>query len=435
MTTRTPAKRRLNRRALFADLGYEPHPGQWKVHRSSASRRILTCGVRWGKTTCAAMEGLAAALEPAKYSVGWVVAPTYDLADRVFREMQLVVFEHLRHRVISMKENDRRLLLRNMSGGVSEIRGKTADNPVSLLGEGLDWVIVDEAARLKPVIWESHLSQRLIDKKGWALLISTPRGKGYLYDLFRRGKSEDSDYVSWNSPSWENPHLDREVIEAERSRLPERVFSQEYGAQFVEGSGSVFRNVRECATGNLLQPVPQTVYYAGLDLAKVEDFTVCTILDKQRRVAFVDRFNRIDWSVQVKRVKAALDKYQRARVNCDVTGVGDPVYEALRAAGCRAEPYPFTQRSKAALVDNLAMLLEGNQITLPRPELCPELIDELEAFEYSVTERGTTRSSAPSGMHDDCVMSLALAAWLIRPTRRRITVLSLPGRPGRFSGW
>ena len=77
-------------------------------------------------------------------------------------------------------------MIRNLGGGLSEIRAKTADNPVSLLGEGLDWLIVDEAAQLKPAIWNSFLSQRLIDKQGWALLISTPRGKGWFYDAWLR---------------------------------------------------------------------------------------------------------------------------------------------------------------------------------------------------------------------------------------------------------
>ena len=95
-----------------------------------------------------------------------------------------------------MKDNEKRLILRNMAGGLSEIRGKSADNPVSLLGEGLDWVIVDEAARLKPSIWEGHLSQRLIDKHGWALLISTPGGKGYFYDLYGSSHLAGS---SWNN--------------------------------------------------------------------------------------------------------------------------------------------------------------------------------------------------------------------------------------------
>jgi hypothetical protein len=56
------------------------------------------------------------------------------------------------------------------------------------------------------------------------------------------------------------------------------------------------------------------------------------------------------------------------------------------------------------------MMLEHQKLTLPRPELWPEGIDELEAYEYSVTDSGTLRSSAPGGQHDDCVMALALAA-------------------------
>lgn len=169
-TNRCPMPRRLavDKDALFRMLGYKPHAGQTEIHRSSAPRRIVACGVRWGKTLCAAMEGIAAALEPRDRSVGWICAPTYDLADRVFREIQLVIVTHLRHRVITMRENDRKIVLRNLGGGISEIRAKSADNPVSLLGEGLDWLIVDEASRLKPTIWQSHLSQRLIDKQGWA---------------------------------------------------------------------------------------------------------------------------------------------------------------------------------------------------------------------------------------------------------------------------
>jgi hypothetical protein len=410
---------RFDKEAFFEMVGYEPHPGQLVIHRSRASRRIVACGVRFGKTRCAAMEALAQAMAPAQHSIGWIVAPTYDLCDRVFRELQVVVLEHLKHRIISMRESDRRIVLRNMSGGESEIKAKSADNPVSLLGEGLDWLVVDEASRLKPNIWQSHLSQRLIDKHGWALLISTPRGKGYFYDLYRRGKGpdRDPDFESWNMPSSSNPLLDLSMIEAERGRLPERVFAQEYLAHFTEGAGAVFRNARECAVGDLTGPIDGERYYAGLDLAKVEDFTVFTVLDKRGVVRFIDRFHRMDWAVQVARIQGSARRYNKACILCDVTGVGDPIYEMLSRAGLYIDPYPFTAQSKSQLIENLTMMLEERQLVLPRIELFPELIEELEAFEYSVTESGHTRTSAPSGQHDDCVMSLALAAWQIRPSR------------------
>ena len=410
-STETEVERQFDKRAMFASLDYEPHPAQLEIHMSTAKRRVVASGVRAGKTKCAAMEGLAAALEPAERSVGWVVAPTYDLAERVYRQVVITAGTHLKHRIVSCKEHEKLLLLRNMAGGVSEIRAKSADNPVSLLGEGLDWLVVDEAARLKPIVWESHLSQRLIDKKGWALLISTPHGKGWFYDLFRRGLGADPDVRSWNFPSWANPHLDRAVIERERAKLPERVFRQEYEAEFLEGSGSVFRNIRECAIGELREPEQGATYYAGLDLAKVNDHTVIVIMNTKREVVFVDRFHRLDWSVQVGRIQAATERYHEARILCDTTGSGEPIYESLREAGCHVRAYPFTQASKTALVNNLALMLEKREIVLPRPELWPVGIDELEAFEYSVTDAGTVRTGAPYGAHDDTVIALALAAW------------------------
>ncbi|MDF1800317.1 MAG: terminase family protein, partial [Planctomycetota bacterium] len=197
----------LDKPAFFRDIGYEPHPGQQLVHDSRASRRVVACGVRFGKSVCAAMEGLAAAMEPSKRSCGWVVAPTYDLAQKVFREILFVASEKLEHRIVKVQEGAKLIVLRNAAGGLSEIRAKSADNAVSLLGEGLDWLICDEAARLRPDIWEAYLSQRLLDKRGWALLISTPKGRGFFYDLFRDGQGRDPAFESWNLPSATNPLL------------------------------------------------------------------------------------------------------------------------------------------------------------------------------------------------------------------------------------
>jgi len=231
---KTSSSLHLRKRELFGYLGYEPHPGQVEVHRSRAPRRILACGVRWGKSTCAAMEAVAALMVPRERSIGWVVAPSYDLTERIFGRVREVVEGRLAHRVQEVNPRDRRIVIRNLLGGVSELRGKSADQPVSLLGEGLDWLVVDEAARLSEEVWTRHLSQRLIDRKGWALLLSTPRGADWFYHLYRRGLSgRDPDYAAWAKPSWDNPMVDRALIEAEWPRLPAGVFEQEYAARFL----------------------------------------------------------------------------------------------------------------------------------------------------------------------------------------------------------
>jgi hypothetical protein len=406
-------KPRLNKRALFELLHYEPHPGQLAIHNSRAPLRVVACGVRWGKTMCAAMEVIAAAMQPAEHSVVWCIGPTYDLAERVFSKVALTVATHLPHRIVKLSEHDQRLILRNMAGGLSEVRGKSAENPVSLLGEGLDYVVMDECSRTHERVWLSHVSQRLVDKKGSALLISTPKGRGWFYDAWRRGQGDDPECQSWNQPSWTNPLLDAEHIEAQRGLLPERVFRQEYGAEFIEGAGAVFRNVRERALGEWQAARQGDTYSAGLDLAKVEDYTVISVLNQRREVVFVDRFHRLDWSLQITRLKAALDRYPCCYTLVDSTGAGEPVFEQLLRAGLRVQPYPFTAASKSNLVNNLSLALEQGAITLPKADLAPVLIDELESFEYSISDAGNTRMSAPSGVHDDCVMSLALALWQV----------------------
>jgi hypothetical protein len=63
----------------------------------------------------------------------------------MFGQIQVIANKHLKHRIIAVKDGERRILLRNMAGGESEIRAKSTDNPVSLLGEPLAASAEDEA--------------------------------------------------------------------------------------------------------------------------------------------------------------------------------------------------------------------------------------------------------------------------------------------------
>lgn len=60
------------------------------------------------------------------------------------------------------------------------------------------------------------------------------------------------------------------------------------------------------------------------------------------------------------------------------------------------------------LLNNLAMLLEQDKIQIPNDE---GLITELESFQYSLSPLGKIKVGVPEGMHDDRVISLALAVW------------------------
>ena len=234
MTTMTP-KVSLDKDALFRYVGYEPHEGQKRVHRSIALRRVVACGVRWGKTTVAVHEVLAAALAPNEGGVGWVVGPTFDSVDLILERTRDLSEQRFRHRLVDLDRRRRAITVKNLAGNDVVVIGKSADNTANLLGASVDWLVVDEAAQLRRDAWEEALSQRLIDVNGWALILSTPRGThSWFHDVYAMGKGDDPDVESWTGPSWENPRLDRAVIEKERRKLPEAVFASMYGGLFVE---------------------------------------------------------------------------------------------------------------------------------------------------------------------------------------------------------
>jgi len=100
-------------------------------------------------------------------------------------------------------------------------------------------------------------------------------------------------------------------------------------------------------------------------------------------------------------------------VLCDRTGVGDPLVEALQAAGVpHAEGVAFTPTLKQNLIENLALMLEQGRLQL-MPN--PDLLNELYHFEVEPTPRGERLRGAGNN-HDDLVVALALAAWALPNT-------------------
>jgi hypothetical protein len=227
-----PDRVRLRKGELFHWLNYTPHPAQSIVHASRARFRVMACGTRFGKTTVAVHECLAALLTPGDTRLGWLIAPTFDLGQRTFKRVVESLHVHFEHRIRTFDPRTHRIVVVNFGGGVSELRAKSADRPVSLLGEALDFVVMDECTKIRSDVWSEHASPRLLDRKGWALLLSTPDGPGWFYDQFRRAR-RDPEYAAWQFPTATNPYIAPELIEAERGRLAEDVFRAQFLAAFI----------------------------------------------------------------------------------------------------------------------------------------------------------------------------------------------------------
>ncbi len=204
-----------------------------------------------------------------------------------------------------------------------------------------------------------------------------------------------------------------EIEDAERI-LPANVFRELYLAEPSDDGGNPFglAAIKACiAPKSNAAPVVW-----GIDLAKHVDYTVAIGLDASGVVCGFERFQK-PWTETLATIANVVNG-KRALV--DSTGVGDPILEQLQRSGRGAfEGYGFTSPSKQKLMEGLAVAIQQQKIRYPDGVI----VNELESFEYEYTRTGV-RYSAPEGLHDDCVMALALAVEHLRAPRPFMRKLS-----------
>ncbi len=379
-----------------------PHPGQTAILDTCTRFNVVACGRRFGKTTLGINRLIGPALEG--YPVGWF-SPTYKYHAEAWREFVAIL------EPVIVRKNATAGLIELVTGGTLEFW--TLSDQDAGRSRKYKRIAIDEAARVKDLEdrWNKAIRPTLADMEGDADFYSTPRGQNFFWKCFLRGKDDAyPDWSCWQMPSMTNPHMPVSEFEALRKDVPERVYRQEILAEFLDDAGGVFRKVSDAVDRGrviVMGAIAGHQYSTGIDLARVEDFTVITTLDARGVQVYHERFNQISWERQISAIRSVLGLYPGPAV-LDSTGVGDPIFEALRKAGCRVQGYQFTNASKTELIDGLALALEMGHLRLMD---VPVQENELKAYEYTLTASRNVTMSAPEGMHDDCVIALALARW------------------------
>lgn len=388
-------------------IDFHPFELQNEIIHDNHRFKTINAGRRFGKTLLGAYLVAERLLIPD--SRIWIVAPTYPLTEKIWREVYSWFTTTSLAVDITKKVTTAKGSWRIETHNGSMVECKSADDPTGLIGEELDLLVIDEASRIKPIAWSEALRPTLTSRKGACVMISTPKGKNFFHQEFMKGKGVDETYRSWVAPSISNPHFPKEEWDLLKKQLGEDSpqFRQEFMAEFLDDMGAVFRNIKACIKGDFQEPVAGVRYVMGVDLAKSHDYTVCFVMrEDTRHVVHMDRFNNISYDMQIPRIVELSKRYNKAKILLDSTGVGDPVFDIMKTSGAHVEPFKFTNTSKEALVRGLMIALENEEISYPQIDT---LIAELEVFEYTIGSTGVFRYNAPEGFHDDCVMALALA--------------------------
>jgi len=217
---------------------YTPHANQKKVIASPARFKILRCGRRFGKTTFA-LNTLFLASILKENGTYWYVAPTYRQAKQIAWRMVLDLHRANNKKLFNKPPSIYDLNLQFNSGSYLELKG--SDNEDSLRGVGLDGVILDEYALMKPNVWEEIIRPTLLDKGGWAIFISTPKGYNHFYDLEESAKG-NKEWEIFHFTSYDNPINKKGEIDQIKEEITDEYFQQEYMASYVKFTGLIYKD-------------------------------------------------------------------------------------------------------------------------------------------------------------------------------------------------
>jgi hypothetical protein len=414
----------------------ELHAAQREIVDSTARFKVLICGRRFGKTAACIdilvnriMDGQSCAY----------FAPTFRMASEVWREMKNVLLPM----ISDGAENEWRLEFG--SGGLLECWSLSNQTAETVRGRKYHYVVIDEAALIPTGdIWHSAIRPLLTDYEGGALFASTPRGRNWLWPLFLQGQSRDyPDWESWRYPTAANPFIKGSEIAAARRGMPERYFQQEYEAMFLDDGGVVFRNIDAVCVNRphllsltftppqISDPLPLTpsplrsegeqekndsgfggygygeTYFFGVDWGKDHDFTCVSVMTREGKQVYLERFNQIGWAVQRGRLASLYERFKPHVILAEANSIGSVNIEALQAEGLPVQGFMTTRTSKGPLIEGLALAMERSEITLLHD---PVLMQEL--MTYGMTRSGNGwQYGAPAGAHDDTVIATALSLW------------------------
>jgi hypothetical protein len=207
------------------EFNYEPRKEFMPYHNRHQRWSAIVAHRRCGKTVAAINDIIARASYTKKENARFAyIAPFY-------KQAKDVAWQYLKDFVgdAAVKTWEADLRVKLFNGAWITLYG--ADNPDSLRGLYHDGVILDEYGDCRPSLWPEVVLPTLVDRKGWALFIGTPKGKNHFSDICDRAKSEEGWYFDELKVS-DTKIIDEEELEEMRSQMTEDQYQQEMECSF-----------------------------------------------------------------------------------------------------------------------------------------------------------------------------------------------------------
>lgn len=400
--------------------GFKPYPFQKGIIDDILNKEdmfyTLVCGRQIGKTLLLINMLLYYSINKPRTTLLWV-SPFYSMAVKVLSQ----ILDAIEFTPITKEANKSEKIITLING--SRIYFRSAEKPETIRGLSIDYCFIDEAQDVSDDAFNKSILPTLSAKGKKCLIAGTPKSKNWFYLYFQRGNNKN--YNSYTAPSTISPYISEEFIKEQKESLPPSIFNQEFLAQWQEGDGEVFTNIDEvCNLSNWNGTKDRTL--GGLDIGTKQDYSVLTIMDTSGRVIYMWRERGLEYTQIVDKV-VYLCKQYRTELYVEANSIGDAVYEMIKKKYKPVKPFITTNTTKENIIRRLISDISDMSLELPSVSLFQPLYKELHAFQYKYLPSGKISYGAMSGMHDDCVMSLAICNWnrVENPIRKKLVISGL----------
>ena len=391
------------------------HGAQKQVADSEARWKILCAGRRFGKSRLGVTLTLRMALAGKR---AWWVAPTYTIARVGWRELQNAALSFPEKFNVQASLVNMELTFPETGGSIAV---RSADTPHRLRGEGLDFLVMDEAAFVKPDVWHQVLRPTLTERKGSALFISTPMGmNNWFYNLWETAATAEN-WERFRFSTYDNPRIDPEEVDQAKKEVGSIVFAQEYLAEFVEaGQGMIkpewmkywnYDDNGDFVLDSETYFKKDCTIFLATDIAtsmeEDADYTaiIAVALTKDNKMIVLDclrqRFEGPDILSAIKRM---IDKHQAGWVTMERQGFQLSLIQMAKRQGMRVKEVK-PDKDKVARALTLSARMESGDVYFKGD--APWLDDmERELFTF------------PVGAHDDMVDALGYGVLNLNERRQ-----------------
>lgn len=243
---------------------------------------------RTGKSTVANMVGHLVTLIPGTQIL--IMAPNYSLS-QVSWDMQR---KYLNDFDIELERSNAKDKIIELKNG-SVIRMGSVTQADSVVGRSYDLIIFDECALNDEgkSVFNIQLRPTLDKPNSKALFISTPRGKNWFYEFYKRGWSDDPRNARWASirSTWkDNPRASEEDIEDAKAGSSIAEFAQEYLADFIALEGQIYNLNKDCIVEIDIEKIEVWDVIAGLDLGYRDPTAFVVVITDGHNFYIVDEY-------------------------------------------------------------------------------------------------------------------------------------------------